>query len=660
MNKGVIVVVAALAIGCSDRSSKYFGSTTRRSAEGTIVINNASEPEHIDPGKCHDATGVVIASQLFEGLTAYDPRDGHPIQGVATRWDVSRDGRRYRFHLRDDARWSDGKPVVAEDFAYAWRRVLKPKTGARGAPNLYPLVNAELYNRGLLLALAEDTDLLAEPGGAKSGRLGKGTAVKIIEKKTLGKEPWALIERHDDLPSFGAPRAKPEGPPIKGFVRVRALVEDDTLVGVRATDARTLDVELREATPYFTDLTSYVVLAPVRRDVVERFEREGEEELWVRPGSIVSNGAYVMDSWRFQYAITMRENPHYWARDKLKIKRIEWLEVSEYRAAMNLYKTAEMDYLGDNTAPPAEYLPIVEKKADFWRTKYLSVYFYELNTKKPPLDKLGVRRALSLAIDRRELIDRVVRGGQDPATHMVPDYTGLGYEEQVARERREGRDRFADPPNGFDPERARALMKDAGYPIVEESGVRRAEGFPPIELLYNTAETHRTIAVAVQAMWKRHLGVSITLRNEEWKVMLANYNGRKFDIVRVGMIGEYNHPHTFLDMFRSTSLSNNTGWSDPKFDAALRAAAMEQDRQKSMELYRDAEQIAVSATVRIPIYFYTRQHLVKPWVKGFWGTRRNPHIVQFLWIDPAWESRPEGTNEPAYPPPEAPPPGVLP
>jgi oligopeptide transport system substrate-binding protein len=199
--------------------------------------------------------------------------------------------------------------------------------------------------------------------------------------------------------------------------------------------------------------------------------------------------------------------------------------------------------------------------------------------------------------------------------------------------------------------------------VVKEGDSYRASGCPPIEVLFNHGEGQQMIAVALQDMWKRSLGVTVTLRAEEWKVMLKSYRDGQFQVMRSGWFGEYNHAHSFLDLFRSTSVQNQTGWGDPAYDAALRRAARTPEPSESIRRYREAEAIAVRAMPRLPLYFYTRSRLVKPWVRGFSTSARGMHLAQFLWIDPspsATELGDEARREPAFPPREFPAPGVLP
>ncbi len=212
------VIVALATAACDDARSPYFGAAARAERDPhTFHVNNGGEPEYLDPGKCSDGGCAALVTQLFEGLTRYSPEDGHPVQGVAQSYDKSDDNRLFRFHLRRDARWSDGRPVTAGDFEYAWKRALRPATASRAAGNLSALKNAERFRLGELA--------------------------------------------------------------------------DDRLVGVRATDDLTLEVELEQPTPYFLDLTSHHAFSPVRRDVIEAFERRGEDDRWTRPESLVGNGA---------------------------------------------------------------------------------------------------------------------------------------------------------------------------------------------------------------------------------------------------------------------------------------------------------------------------------------------------------------------------------
>jgi oligopeptide transport system substrate-binding protein len=582
---GAALALALGLVACEGPGAEpYFGATRRPHADPTtFYVNNYSEPESIDPGLAHDGASSVMVLQLFEGLTSKDPRDGHLIQGVATRWDQSDDNRRFRFYLRPDARWSDGERVTAHDFEFAWKRVLRPSTASRAASALYVLQNGERFHKG--------------------------------------------------------------------------EIADDAAVGVRARDDLTLDVELAGPTPYFLELTSTMNLLPVRRDVLSAFERRGELARWVRPENIVVNGPYTLETWRFRDEITLKRNPYYWAKDALRIHRVVCLMVDHQHTSMNLYKAGEIDFIGDNTSLPADYIRILSQKKDFLQFPFLATLWYEFNTRKPPLSDVRVRRALNFAVDKRRLVASVLGGGQLPATHYVPDFVGSGYAEQAEADRAAGADPFPTPEADYRPEEARALLEEAGYRIEGERGARRALGFPPLSIVYNAQEEHRSVAVAIQDMWKRELGVSVTLRSEEWRVMLKTIRDGQFQVARLGWFADFNHPHDWLKSFASSDPQNPTGWSSPEFDALLKRAASAGDKAVSIRLYREAEARALSEMPRLPLYFRARATVVKPWVKGFYGIAEDRHLLRWLWIDPEWEKNPG--NEPAAAPIGLPVPGRL-
>ena len=762
---GVGAALAVVAPGCSaEGTGEYFGTTERVGKElTTFYSNNAAEPEYLDPGMAHDTASSTLIYQMFEGLTQYDAKDTHPTQAVATRWDQSDDNQVFRFYLRPDAKWSDGKQVTAHDFEYAWKRILRPKQASQGAVILYPILNAELFNRGKLKVVSADVTLLSGPradapvtsvkltkgapvvvlgrspmkvstaiapfaappaaklitytkadpkkstpeqlsfgaarpaagpdenGGwrdAEVAVLRRGAAVDCDEKADYWYEitrdgaargylpgcllqesagargkGFALVARHGRMPTFApAPAADPAGaaePPVEeiGFVSEEQLVEDTSVIGVRAKDDLTLDVELEQPTPYFTDITSHTSLFPVRKDVIEAWAAKGKEELWIRPENIVTNGPYVLDDWRFRYEITMKRNPYHYDHDKLKLHRLVYLNIEEHHSTMNLYKAGDIDFIGDQASLPTEYLAFLKTKKDFRQFFYVATYWYEFNVKKPPVDDVRVRRALNLAVDKALITAKITRGGQPAASHYIPDFTGLGYDEHAKADKAAGVDPFATPDTVFNPARAREILKEAGYEVVKDGDGYRASNFPSLEILYNTSEGHKQIAVAIQDMWKQHLGVSATLRNEEWKVMLKNVRDGNFHVARFGWVADYNHPHTFMATFLSYSPNNRTGWADKEFDELVRKASATADPKESIKQYRIAEKAAVDGMAKMPLYFYTKSSLMKPWVKGFRGNGRNVTLMKWLWIDPSWRSNP--SNEPAFPSIDFPTPGRI-
>ncbi|MEM6787665.1 MAG: peptide ABC transporter substrate-binding protein [Myxococcota bacterium] len=743
---GVLTLGAGVACG-SPTDDRFYGTTERRGRPPTtLYLNNGEEPEYIDPTLTSESSGAFVVAQIFEGLVQQHPETLAPVPGVASRYDQSDDNRVFRFHLRRDAGWSDGVPVRASDFVYAWRRALEPATGARMAELMYNLKNGRAYHQRQVArttgAVALETRPAGDDGQGAGPRLPAGSAVRVwlrlpadtrarprsavpedrsttaaammasvdaspapVTVVALGPEGrcdgaadrWyrvrvegrgdgfllgcvlasraiaeqAVVTPFDDRPRFGGAVPASDGREdgggaaaraTAGFVPAAVLAPDPDLVGVRAVDDHTLEVELEKPTPYFLELLAYATFFPVRRDVIERFAATATPEAWTRPEHIVSNGPYRLAAHAFRYEMTLEKNPHHPRRDDLRIDRVVVLQVPSYHATMNLYKTGEIDYLGQNLALPQEFLPTLRRYEDFQQSMWNATYWYEFNTEQAPVDDVRVRRALNLAVDKEALVTRVAKGGQVPATHYVPDFVGGGYRAQADAERSAGRDRFAGDGHEFDPERARALLGEAGYPVQERDGSRQAVGFPDLEILYNTSEGHRSLAVALQAMWKRHLGVSVTLRNEEWKVMIKNLRDGRFQIARFGWVGDYNHPHSWLETFAGYSNNNWTRWSDPRFDRLLAEAASTGDPVVSMERYRDAESLLVDALPRLPLYFYTKSTLIKPYVRGFFANAANRHNVAWMWIDPDFDPTAAGggaPNRPAFEPGVFPRPGPL-
>ncbi len=651
------MVLLSAIVGCRPEatSDRHYGTVSRHGRPlTTIVVNNFDEPEYLDSTLASDQVSSILISDLFEGLVVKHPRTLEPVQGVAERYDKSEDDRLFRFFLRKEARWSDGRAVVASDFVYAWRRVLTPATGSRSATLLHVVKNGRLFNQNKLMRLREASSLYESAKGKIVQKLAAGTAWQILSRKG----DWAEVVEHHDLPYFGKPPPKPLAKPARGFVRAAVLVANPDVIGVRATSSHVLEVQLEDPTPYFLELCSYVVSYPVRRDLIEHFAAKGQEDRWARAENIITNGPYTVDDWRFRYRIVFKRNPHHYDHDQLKIHRIVWLEVPNINATLNLYKTGELDYVGAAMSLPPAHMGRLSAFEDFSRSMYLSTYWYAFNVTKKPVDDPRVRLALNLAVDKRQLVDKVTRGGQTPALHYVPDATGSGYSEMAAENRRTGTDPFSAKDWGFDPRRARKLLEEAGYPVVEAGRGRKAKGFPDLELLYNTSEGHRKIAVAIQDMFKRHLGITVALRNEEWKVMLKNLRDGHFQLARFGWTADYNHPRTFLDVFLSYSSQNNTRWRSPAFDAVMAQARKTPGRAASISLYRQAEQLALEGMSRIPLYFYTKSTMVKPYVRGFFPNALNEHAMRWVWIDPSWSLKTPGAdNKPAITPRELPAPG---
>ncbi len=516
----------------SASSPRYFGSLIPPK-DDVLRFTLGAEPETYDPGLAVGQPDGRVARILFEGLTREDPRTLAPLPGQAYRWEVSADRRTYVFHLRPGITWSDGARVVAEDFRWSWLRVLDPATAARYSSMLYPIHNAERFNKGALAA--------------------------------------------------------PES------------------VGVAAPDDSTLVVRLTNPPPYFLDLTQFYTYLPVPRRVIERFG-----ERWTRPGHVVGNGAFTLESWRQNDRFVFRRNPRYWNARAVRLAGLVAYTVEDLNTCTNLYKAGVFDW-NPSGYIPSEFVPYMRGYADFRHGDYQGTYFYSMNVTRKPFDNVWVRRALNLAVDRDAIADDLLKRSQRPWGDFTPDgYPG-----------------YRHPPGlGFDPARARADLARAGYP--------GGRGFPRIEILFNTSDEHRRIAEALQAMWKRELGIQVELANMEWGSFLQAATGLHYDIARRSWIGDYLDPYSFLGLGVSGDGNNRTGWSDRRYDALLARSTSEPDPERRLAILAQAESLLLADGPFIPIYHYSTNELVKPWVHGLYNTALDVHPLNEVWIDHRW------------------------
>jgi len=272
-----------------------------------------------------------------------------------------------------------------------------------------------------------------------------------------------------------------------------------------------------------------------------------------------------------------------------------------------------------NTVPLGK-IPVYEamKNSPYRQAPYLGTYYYLFNINRPPVDDVRVRWALSLAVDREKLINTVLKKSRVPAYSITPPGT-LGYQ----------------PPKlfGYDPEKARALLAEAGYPD--------GKGFPPLELLYNTSDDHRKVAVALQQMWKDVLNIAVTLTNEEWKVYLDDLDEMHFQIARRAWIGDYVDPNSFLDMFITGGGNNNTGYADRVYDdMILREAPRAPTREERFQIFYSAEKRFMEQMAILPVYTYTSNHLIDASVQGMPANLMDFVNWKYVWLDPS-RSRPE-------------------
>jgi oligopeptide transport system substrate-binding protein len=480
----------------------FLAACGRENDRADLVFVNGAEPESLDPAIITGQPEGRIVNALFEGLCSFNEH-GHVLPGVSERWEVSPDGLAYTFHIRPDATWSDGSPLLASDFVASWRRTLTPATGSQYNYQLHPVKNARAFSEGKIIDFAE--------------------------------------------------------------------------VGVRAADERTLVVELENPTPYFLQLCAFPTLHPVPVRLIERL---GDD--WIKPGNIIGNGAYTLESWRINDKIRLRKNPRYWDRSNVALETIDVLPISDANVAFNFYASGLADLLMDKGLAPPALLDDLKQRPDFHAAPFLGVYFLRFNCSKGPFADERVRRAFSLAVDKTRIVEKITRAGESAASGFVPP--GIpGYV---------GTDGLP-----YAPPKAAQLLAEAGYPD--------GKGFPHTTYLYSKSELNEAIAVELQNMWRETLGVSINLLRQEWKVYLNSLSLLDYDIARSSWVGDYPDPNTFLDMFLAAGGNNRTGWASPAYDSLIAKASAELSPVRRFEILRKAEDLLVKGAVPIcPIYYY--------------------------------------------------------
>ena len=493
-------------------------ATTPLAERQVLRIGNGSEPRELDPAKAVGTPEHAILQNLFEGLTAQDPRTLKPLPGVADSWTVSKDDKTYTFKIRKDAKWSDGTALTADDFVTSWIRALDPKTASEYAYQLYYLANGEEFNTG--------------------------------------------------------------------------KIKDPSKVGVAAKDKQTLVVTLKAPTPFFLRLTSFPTLYPTPKQAIQKF---GAEE-WTHEGKMVSNGAFKLAEWKINKQIRLVPNENYWDRKNVKLTEVVILPIENIDTENKMFGQGELDL---TNSVPSLKIPqyVAEKsaaggKSSYHSDPYLGTYFYRINVTKKPLNDVRVRRALALSVDRQLLIDKVTLGGQKPATAFTPPDTA-GYTFGSVLNATVKDTNIAE---------ARNLLTEAGFP--------EGKGFPKFDILYNTDADHKKIAIAIQQMWKKNLGIDVGLFNQEWKVYLNSQTQLSYDISRSAWIGDYPDPNTFLDMWVTGGGNNNTGWSNKTYDSLIAEAGRTADQAKRYATLKKAEKILLDELPIIPIYVYTRNRLM--------------------------------------------------
>ena len=554
-----------LLAGCGGGSSgSPAPSGTAGGAEAFhLSVCIASEPATIDPAKSSTVDGAIMTQHMFEGLLKWS-NSGEPVEGAAglcaaelapgqaagmPEKVVNGDGTvTYTFRLRDGLKWSDGQPVTARDFVYSWRRLADPATAADYC-----------YMIDMVKGYAEINT------GTPTGRF-----------ETRVNEETGVEER----------------------VEIMDHADPSTL-GVSAPDETTFVVELTYDCPYFLEVCAFPATLPVRQDVVE-----ADPDGWTHDEkTYISNGAYCLREWSHNARIVMAKNPYYYGVDELGPDTITFQLMDDGTAILSAFNAGDLNFV-ENV--PVDEVPALLSGGRLNIVDYIGTYYVSYNVEDPAFSDPRVRKAFTLAINSKSIVDNVTQSAEVPATGFVPsgvydadrsggDFRTVGGDYWTAP--------LTDGQYQANVAEARALMAEAGYP--------NGEGFPVVVYSYNNDPNHEAVAQALQQQWQTALGVTVTLENSDWSVFLEDRKQGSYMVARNGWIADYNDPCSFLDMWYTGGGNNDAQYSSPAYDAMIDAAKATSDPAERMEYLHRAEDILFKEDwVLGPICFNTQKYML--------------------------------------------------
>ncbi len=580
----VLIAVAIIATALAERSAPT----------ADFVFINRGDVTTLDLAKISWQQDIRVGRIVYEGLVKNDvfTRDFAIRPAVARSWDISPDARTYTFHLRPDARWSNGEPLKASDFIYSWRRVMLPDSAADYTGFMFPI-------KGVRELFEWRTAQLDEFSRAAA-------AMSDTQRLDLARQFWErLLDRFDHT------------------------------VGLRAPDDHTLVVELARPLPYFLETLCFPTTFPVYPPLVKRYERLNPasgmmetEQGWTLPPQIVSNGPFMVTSWTFKREMRLQKNPFHWDAARIAIDSISMPTIDDPNAQVLAYRTGSVMWITDVVA---RYIPeMLQQKFQYYaehQPQYdslksqgldqfeidrrlppdpracLSVvpafgtYFLNFNCRAAlrdgranPLADLRIRRALTMAVDRKELTEQVRRLGEPESPTLIPPGSIAGY---------------ASPKGiSYDVQQARDLLAQAGYP--------GGEGLPTIDYLFTRDGGHDIIAQAVAKQWEQTLGVRINLIPKEIKAFREDLKSKNYMVSRGSWFGDYGDPTTFLELNRTGDGNNDRDYSSAVYDGLLDAAAAEPDPARRIEILSQAEGAMLQDAPMLTLFQYNSVYLFDP------------------------------------------------
>jgi oligopeptide transport system substrate-binding protein len=609
-------------------------SLDRRLPRADVVVAQTTDCFTLDPQRMSYMQDLRLARSLYEGLVRIDGMDGSIVPAVAESWTTSEDGRLWTFRLRKDARWSNGDQVTAADFVKGWQRAILPDLAADYS-SMFFVING---------------------------------AAEFFRERAAATDAYALSEEL-------SPEKAEE-------LFAETMQRFDEMVGIRAVDDQTLEVQLKEPLAYFLDLCAFGVFSPVHPPTLDAFSRiepsSGlfrQDHDWTRPENLVSNGPYTLIRRRFKRDIRLELNPYYWNKDAVASETVEIKIIGDPNTSILAFEAGTIDwvidvqaeYKAEMAAQVANYLehhderiqsgredgrsideilaslpePAQNERRNLHPVPAFGTFFFSFNCRpnlvdgRPnPLSDARVRRALAMSIDKKRIVDLVLRTGEEVAGSLVPPDSIVGYT----------------TPEGlsFDPEAARAELTAAGWEDRDGDGYvenESGERFPSIDLLYTLQmPRYRDMALTMRDMWGTHLGIESTLRAKDTKAYREDLSKGSFMVARGGWYGDYGDPMTFLELSQSENGNNDRKFSNAIYDALLEEAARELSPTRRLELLQEAERILIQEEMPIlPMYHYSTTYMYEP--TRLRGISRHPRLEQNYWSLEVITTETEGAPE---------------
>ena len=385
------------------------------------------------------------------------------------------------------------------------------------------------------------------------------------------------------------------------FYNGQAASED---VGINAPDEKTLIINLEYKNPLMLDYMAFPTFVPARMDIIGEYQNA-----WAaRPETYISNGAFILESWKHGDGgeMTLIKNPNYWDADNVKVDRLRFVFINDSNTSLAAFRAGKLDL---TSSVPLQMLPLLIKRGEIIPEPSLGVAYCDFNVNKKPFDDVRVRKAFALAIDRKIITDKILMSGQRPATGFICDIVpGTTSEKDF---RTEGGEFL---PENANIEQARKLLAEAGYP--------EGKNFPKVSYKYNSNPGNKILAEVLQGMWKKNLGIEVELLNEEWKVFIETRRKHNFDIARAAWLLDFCDAANLLETLMSASPQNDSGYNNSDFDQAMKNAAVEMDNAKRINFLHRAEEILMKDMPMLPIYFYSSGMLKSKRVKNVYESPR--------------------------------------